>query len=90
MSTNVWYTKYEGIALNELTTILIVYDPLMSINDNPDHECEYCTFDQLLWPTCSYCIFWLLLLEVKIIENPIAKYNTHSWKQCHFKYNTPQ
>jgi hypothetical protein len=26
------------------------------------------------------------LLEVKIVENPIAKYNTHMWKQCHLKY----
>jgi hypothetical protein len=34
MSTTIWYTKYDGIALNELTTILIVFDPLMSINCN--------------------------------------------------------
>ncbi len=39
MSANVWYTKCEGIALNELTTILIIFDPLMSINDNL--ECGY-------------------------------------------------
>ncbi len=32
--TIIWYTKYEGIALNELTTILIIFDPLMSINGN--------------------------------------------------------
>jgi hypothetical protein len=34
--------KYEGIAVNELTT-LITFDLLMSINDNPE---------------CGYCIFW--------------------------------
>jgi hypothetical protein len=86
MSTNVWYAKYEGIALNELTTILIIFDPLMSINNSP--ECWYCTFDQLLWPTHKYCIFKQLLLKVKIIEDPIPKCNSHIWKQCHFKYNT--
>ncbi len=85
MSTNVWNTKYEGTALNELTTILIIFDPLMLINDNL--ECQYYTFNQLLWPTCRYCMFWWLLLEVKIVEELIAKYNTHIWKQCHFKYN---
>jgi hypothetical protein len=25
-----------------------------------------------------------------IVQDPTAKYNTHIWKQCHFKYNTPQ
>ncbi len=49
MSINVWYTKYEGIVLSELTTISILFAPLTSTNDNP--ECGYCTFDQLLWPT---------------------------------------
>jgi hypothetical protein len=39
-------TKYEDIALNELTTILIIFDPVMSINGNL--ECGYCTFDQFL------------------------------------------
>jgi hypothetical protein len=87
-SINVWYTKYEGIALNELTTILIVFDPLTSINHSL--ECGYCKFDPLVWPTCKYCIVWLLLLEVKIVENPIAKYNTHQsllhilWPKCKF------
>jgi hypothetical protein len=46
MSTNVWYTKYEGIALNELTIILIIFGPLMSINDNLDvgitHSIDFC------------------------------------------------
>jgi len=44
MSTNVWNTKYEGTVLNELTTILIIFDPLMLINDNL--ECQYYTFNQ--------------------------------------------
>jgi hypothetical protein len=77
-----------GIALNELTTILIIFDPLMSINNN--FECGYYTFNWLLWHTHRYCIFWWLLLKVKIVENPITKDNTHIWKQCHFKYNTLQ
>jgi hypothetical protein len=47
MSTNVWYTKYEGIALNELPTILIIFDPLMSINDitlnvGITHSIDFC------------------------------------------------
>ncbi len=84
----IWYTNYEGIAINELTTILIIFDLLMSINGNL--KCGYCTFNQLLWPTHKYCIFWWLLLKVKIVENLIKKYNIHIWKQCHFKYHTPQ
>jgi hypothetical protein len=71
MFANVWYTKYEGIALNELTTILITFDLLMLINNNP--ECGYYTFNHLLCPTCRYCIFWYLLLETKIVEDLITK-----------------
>jgi hypothetical protein len=52
---NVWYTKYEGIALNELTTILIIFDPKTSINKSL--ECGYYKFDQLLWPTCNIAYF---------------------------------
>ncbi len=78
MLANVWCTKYENMALNELTTILIIFDPLMLINGNP--KCGYHTFNQLLWPTCKYCIFWWLLLEAQIVEDPITKYNTHIWK----------
>ncbi len=88
MFTNVWFTKYEGIALNELIIILIIFDPLMSIKNNL--ECGYCTLNQLLWPTRRYYIFWQLLFKGKIVEDLIAKYNTHIWKQCHFKYNAPQ
>jgi hypothetical protein len=88
MFTNVWFTKYEGIALNELITIFIIFDPLMSIKNNL--ECGYCTLDQLLWPTCRYYIFWQLLFKAEIVEDLIGKYNTHTWKQCHFKYNAPQ
>jgi len=47
MYTIVWYIKYESIAINELTTILIIFDPLMSIIGNL--KCGYCTFNQLLW-----------------------------------------
>ncbi len=71
-------TKYEGIALNELITVLIIFDLVMSINGNL--ECGYCTLDQLLWLANRYCIFWYLLLKNKIVENPITKYNTHMWK----------
>jgi len=39
-------TKYEGIALNELTRILIIFDPLMSINNNLEcgitHSINFC------------------------------------------------
>jgi hypothetical protein len=55
ISTNLWSTKYEDIALNKLTTILIIFDPMMSIDDNP--ECGYCKFDQLLWPTWNIAYF---------------------------------
>jgi len=77
MSSIVWYTKYEGIALNALIIVLIIFDHVMSINGNL--ECGYCTLDQLLWLAHRYCIFWYLLLKSKIVENPITKYNTHIW-----------
>jgi len=41
MSTNVWHSKFKNITLNNLTTILIIFNPLMSINGNL--ACEYYT-----------------------------------------------
>jgi len=34
MYATIWYAKYDDIELNELTTILIIFDPLISINGN--------------------------------------------------------
>ncbi len=84
-STNVWYTKYEGITVNELTTILIIFKPLTLINDNLENG--YYTFNQLIWFTHKYCIFWQLLLNAKIVEDSITN-KIPTLKRCYFKYNT--
>jgi hypothetical protein len=63
MFANVWCTKHEGIALNEVTSFLIIYDPLMSINNNP--ECRYCNLINFCDPHVSIAYFSCYYYKLK-------------------------